>query len=165
MIVMARVECTGSQSQSKVYELQCVRSHRLSIDDQTDRQTENFPLSPYTSVKTPNWSSHRTIDSDGDRYSKTCIERYWKIVSGFRLMQFPPPKLSPSVLPRGAHNFLIKITANRCQMEQKCALMGVVKSWVSFAFGYLLHSTLQLNPNSLPRCAHSSCKWTKIVSG
>ena len=75
--------------------------------------------------------------------------------------------LAPGLLPRCAHKYFIEITTKRRQIEQYFESIGTHCKVISEpAFDcFLLLSTGQLNPNSLPRCAQRSCKCTSIFSG
>ena len=106
------------------------------------------------------WNSCQTA---ADR-AKLCNEMYWEACVGCRLAQFPSPSCSPNTPNLVLSNCPFKIRPN----GGKCSSTSYWWALWSrvFSFGcLLLLSTHQQRPNSLPRCAHSSCKCTKIFSG
>ena len=72
------------------------------------------------------WNSGQTA---ADR-AKLCIEIYWEVVGGAFDSRNARPLLTPNVLPRGAHNFLVEMTAKWWQMEYHFEFIGAVKSRV-----------------------------------
>ena len=80
------------------------------------------------------------------------------------MLRFPspgPPSTSSSHIQRTVLTRQMIWRASFLWKTDGFAMIGVAKQWVSL----LLRSTRQLKPNSLPRCALSSCKCTTIVGG
>ena len=105
--------------------------------------------------------------NDG-RYSKTL---YWEVLENcgwafdWCKSQRPNTLLTPKIGDcKTFHSCYAQMVVDG---SKSIVLMGVLKSWFEnqYSFVCLLRFTYQLNPNSLPRCAHISCKCTKIFSG